>query len=165
MSRFLTVAQEKTRMELLSSAEKSNLNINKRGEHFGTTSSCITKVQAYSEKKNHSLHSTADVLKTNLHDRDYKSVSIDDVSRPPPHRDKSTSESADLSLLTSPLRDETIRQLYIQNSILQKQFKSLFTPSLHVALDRVRINSTGVPLSKYPLSERIRDTLAIATLP
>ena len=62
-------------------------------------------------------------------------------------------------------RDETIRQLHIQNSVLQKQFKSLFTPSLHVALDRVRINSRGVPLSKYPLSERIRDTLAIATLP
>ena len=62
-------------------------------------------------------------------------------------------------------RDETIRQLNIQNSVLQKQFKSLFTPSLHVALDRVRINSRGVPLSKYPLSERIRDTLAIATLP
>ena len=62
-------------------------------------------------------------------------------------------------------QDETIRQLNIQNSVLQKQFKSLFTPSLHVALDRVRINSRGVPLSKYPLSERIRDTLAIATLP
>ena len=90
-------------MELLRSTEKSNLNINKRGEHFGTTSSCITKVQAYSEEKNHSLHSTADVLKTSLRDRDYKSVSIDDVSRPPPHRDKSTSERADLSLLISPL--------------------------------------------------------------
>ena len=91
-------------------------------------------------------------------------VPIDDVSRPPIHRDKSTSERADLSLLISPPRDETIRQLNIQNSVLQKQFKSLFTPSLHVALDLVRINSTGVPLSKYPLSERIRDTLAIATL-
>ena len=63
MSRFLTVTQEKTGMELLSSTEKSNLNINKRGEHFGTTSSCITKVQAYSEEANHSLHSTIDVLK------------------------------------------------------------------------------------------------------
>ena len=165
MSRFLTVAQEKTRMELLRSTEKSNLNINKRGEHFGTTSSCITKVQAYLEEKNHSLHSTADVLKTSLHDRDYKSVSNDDVSQLSPHRDKSTSERVDLSLHISPLRDETIRQLNIQSSGLQKQFKSLFTPSLHVALDQVRINSKGVLLSKYPLSERIRDTLAIATLP
>ena len=34
-----------------------------------------------------------------------------------------------------------------------------------MALDQVRINSKGVLLSKYPLSERIRDTLAIATLP
>ena len=152
-------------MKLLSSTQKSNLNINKRGENFGTTSSCITKVQAYSEETNHSLHSTIDVLKPSLHDRDYKSVSNDDISRPPPHRDKSTSERADLSLLISLLRDETIRQLNIQNSVLQKQFKSLFTPSLHVALDQVRINSKGVPLSKYPLSERIRDTLAIATLP
>ena len=74
-------------MKLLSLTEKSNLNINKRGEHFGTTSSCITKVQAYSEEANHSLHSTIDVLKPSLHDRDYKSVSNDDVSRPPPHRD------------------------------------------------------------------------------
>ena len=97
MSKFLTVTQEKTGMKLLSSTEKSNSNINKRGEHFGTTSSCITKVQALSEEKNHSLHSTGDVL-TSLPVRDYKSVSSDDVSRPPPHRDKSTSERAEVFL-------------------------------------------------------------------
>ena len=56
-------------------------------------------------------------------------------------------------------RDEVIRQLRIQNQVMQKQFNHRFTPGLHRALECVRVYARARPLT---LDERIAAILDLA---
>ena len=143
---------------------KVNVNSVTDSERFRATLGFTTTVITSSEEENPSLHSMTKVLQTKVNDRDH-STTKDDVIRPPPHRDKPPTRRSDVSYIISSFREETIRQLTIQSMVLHKQFQSRITPSLHLALDQVRLLSQGVPISKYPLSDRIKDTLSIASLP